>query len=51
MDTNHHFFLGFAEAVDALMVFRMSFLMDASNFRVGTVFNSSLRPFSIRGVL
>jgi hypothetical protein len=51
MDANYHFFFGFAADADARITFRMSFLMDASNFRVGTFFSKSLRPFSMRGVL
>jgi len=45
MDSNPHFFLGLAEAAN----FRMSFLMEAISFRVGTFFNSSFLPFSMRG--
>jgi hypothetical protein len=47
MASNPHFFFRLAEAV----ILRMSFLMLASSFRVGTFFNSSFLPFSMRGVL
>jgi hypothetical protein len=51
MDSNYFFFKGFpAEAVDR-MAFRMSCLMLASNFRVGTCFNSFFLPSSIGGSL
>ena len=43
------FFLGLAASADSLSVCRMSFLMAASNFLVGTFFSNSLRPFSMRG--
>ncbi len=46
-----HFFFGLAAAADARMVCRMSFLMLASNFRVGTRFSSFFRPSSIGGSL
>jgi hypothetical protein len=42
METNPHFFFGLATA----SVLRMSFLMLASNFRVGTRFNNFFRPSS-----
>src|SRR5260370_33388776 len=42
MESNPQFFFGLAAA----SVLRMSFLMLASNFRVGTCFNSFLRPAS-----
>ena len=45
MDSKPHFFLGLAAEAS----FRMSFLMDAINFRVGTLFSSSFLPFSMRG--
>jgi hypothetical protein len=47
MASNPHLFFRLAEAV----ILRKSFLMLASSFRVGTFFNSSFRPFSMRGVL
>ena len=46
MESNPHFFFGLADAADARIVRRMSFLMLASNFRVGTCFNSFFRPSS-----
>ncbi len=46
MESNPHFFFGLAAAADSRMVCRMSFLMLASNFRVGTRFNSFFRPSS-----
>jgi len=42
MDSKPHFFLRLADAT----IWRMSFLMLASNFRVGTRFNSFFRPSS-----
>lgn len=42
MDSNSHFFLRLAEAT----ILRMSFLMLASNFRVGTRFSSFFLPSS-----
>jgi hypothetical protein len=51
MDSKAHGFLGLALAADARMVARKSFLMDASNLRVGT-FSSIFRlAFSIGGSL
>jgi hypothetical protein len=51
MERNIQPFLGLADAADSLMVCRKSFLMDASNFRVGT-FSSIFRlVFSIGGSL
>ena len=49
MDTNYSFFLGLLADADARMVCRMSSLIEASSFRVGTFFSNSLRPFSMRG--
>lgn len=46
MDSNPHFFFGLAADADALIVLRMSFLMLASNFRMGTRLNSFFRPSS-----
>jgi len=43
MDSNPHFFLGLAAAANC----RMSFLIDASSFLVGTFSKSFLRPLSI----
>jgi hypothetical protein len=51
MDSNPYFFLGLPEAADARITRWMSFLMDATNFRVGTRFSSALLPFSIGGSL
>jgi hypothetical protein len=42
MESKSHFFFGLAAA----SVLRMSFLMLASNFRVGTCFNNFFRPSS-----
>ena len=42
MESKPHFFLGLPADADALMVCRMSFLIAANNFRVGTRFSSSL---------
>ncbi len=42
MESNPHFFLRLADAV----ILRMSFLMLASSFRVGTFFSSFFRPSS-----
>jgi hypothetical protein len=51
MGSKAHFFLGLADA-EALMVRRISRLIDASSVLVGTFFNSFLRlSFSMRGVL
>jgi hypothetical protein len=47
MESNPHFFLGLAAAAS----FRKSFLIEVSNFLVGTFRNSSLLPLSMRGVL
>lgn len=44
MDSNSHFFFGLAADAVALSIFRMSFLMEASNLRVGTFSSSFLRP-------
>jgi hypothetical protein len=46
MDSKTHFLLGLAADADTFRAFRMSFLMDASNFLVGTRFSSFLRPSS-----
>jgi hypothetical protein len=43
-----HFFLGL-DAADALIDTRKSFLIEATSFVVGTRFNSSFLPFSMRG--
>ena len=51
MDSNPHFFLGLAAERLAWAIFRMSLLMDASNFRVGTFSKSFFLPSSIGGVL
>jgi len=47
MDSNPHFFFGLAAAT----TLRKSFLMLASNFRVGTCFNSFFLPASNGGLL
>jgi hypothetical protein len=50
MESKAHFFLGLADA--ALIVRRISRLIDASSVLVGTFFSSFLRlSFSMRGVL
>ena len=46
MDSKPHFLLGLAADAVALSIFRMSFLIEASNLRVGTLSNSFLRPLS-----
>ena len=46
MESKAHFLLGLAADADARIVRRMSFLMLASSLRVGTRFNSFLRPAS-----
>jgi len=46
MDSNPHFFFGLAEERLRWASFRMSFLMEASNLRVGTFSNSFFRPSS-----
>jgi len=51
MFSKPHFFLGLAEADASRTSLRMSLLMEAINFRVGTFFNSCCLPFSMRGVL
>ncbi len=51
MFSKPHFFLGLADAVASLTNLRMSLLMEAINFRVGTFLSSFCLPFSMRGVL
>jgi hypothetical protein len=51
MDSNYLFFKGLAAEAVALSAFRISFLMLASNFRVGTFLISFFRPSSIGGSL
>ncbi len=51
MESKPHFFFGLAADADARILCRMSFLMLASNFRVGTCFSSFFRPSSIGGSL
>jgi hypothetical protein len=51
MDSNPHFFLGLAAEAVVLSVFRMSFLMLASNVLVGTLLISFFRPSSNGGSL
>ena len=46
MDSKPHFFLGLAADALALSIFRMSFLMEASNLRVGTFSSNFFRPSS-----
>ena len=46
MESNPHFFFGLAAAEESRIFCRMSLLMLASNFRVGTCFNSFFRPSS-----
>lgn len=45
------YLFGFPLDAVGLMVFRKSFLMDASNVRVGTFFSIFFRPSSMRGSL
>jgi len=47
MDANYFFGLGLTADAN----FRMSFLIEASSFRVGTFSNNSFLPLSIGGVL
>jgi hypothetical protein len=49
MVVNHHFLLGLAAEAEALNCRRKSFLMAATNFRVGTRFNCSRFSFSFIG--
>jgi hypothetical protein len=42
-----NYFLGLPAEAVGLIALRKSFLIDASNFRVGTCFNSFFRPSSI----
>ena len=51
MASNYHPFLGLAADADGLIAFRMSRLMLASNFLVGTLFNSSRFSFASTGEL
>ncbi len=46
MESKPHFFVDFATEADALNCRLISFLIEASNFRVGTLFNCSLFSFS-----
>lgn len=49
MEANGHPFLGLAAEREACITFRKSFLMLASNFLVGTLFNSSRFCFASIG--
>ena len=51
MDSKPHFFFGLAADAEARTVLCKSFLMLASNFRVGTCFMSFFLPSSIGGLL
>lgn len=51
MDSNPHFFLGLAAERLTWAIFRMSFLMLASNVLVGTRLISFFRPSSNGGSL
>jgi hypothetical protein len=51
MDSNPHFFFDLAAVAVSRMAFCRSFLMLASNFRVGTCFNSFFLPSSNGGLL
>jgi hypothetical protein len=51
MVTKSYLFFGLAVEAVALAILRMSLLMDAINFRVGTFLSNSCLPFSIRGAL
>jgi len=46
MESKPHFLFGLAAAADARMVRRMSFLMLASSFRVGTRLSNFFLPSS-----
>jgi len=46
-----NYFLGLPLEAVGLIAFLKSFLIDASNFLVGTCFNSFFRPSSMRGSL
>ena len=47
MDGNRYFLLGLPADAEAVIAFRKSFLMDASNFRVGTLSSADFFYFSI----
>ncbi len=47
MESNYHFFLGLPANAEALTAFRKSFLMDASNFLVGTLSSGDFFSFFI----
>ena len=49
MEANSHRFLGLAAEREACICFRKSRLMLASNFRIGTRFNSSRFSFASIG--
>jgi hypothetical protein len=51
MGSNYFFFNGFPAEAVGRMAFRMSCLMLASNFRVGTCFNNFFLPASNGGLL
>ena len=51
VEANCYFDLGLADALAMCNCFRKSFLMLASNFLVGTLFNSSRFSFASNGAL
>jgi len=51
MEVNFYFFFGLREESVARICVRKSLLMLASNFRVGTLFNSSRFAFASNGEL
>jgi hypothetical protein len=51
MDVSYFTLLTLGRELEARMICFRSFLIEATNFRVGTFFNNCFRPFSIWGVL
>ena len=51
MDSNYFFLKGLAADAVALTIFRMSFLIEASNFLVGTLSSNFFLPLSNGGSL
>ena len=50
MDGNSHFLLGLPADADALTAFRKSFLIEDSNFRIGTLSSADFFFFSIGAI-
>ncbi len=50
MEPISYFFLGLADAADARIARRKSFLIDAKSVRVGTSFSIRFLAFSMRGL-